>query len=107
MVTAVEVVDVAMAAEAVAEAAATAVAEVVTAVEAGVAATAVARAVLVATTTAAKSNPFGFKRGGGFPRPVFLSSPHCKILWGGLYARQMPFPHCYRRGAEIAEDFGA
>ena len=38
------------------------------------AATAVARAALVATTTAAKSNPFGFKRGGGFPPPRFIFS---------------------------------
>ena len=58
---------------AVAVAAATVVAGGVTAAEAGVAATAVARAVLVATTTAAKSNPFGFKRGGGFPGPVLFS----------------------------------
>ena len=70
MVTAVEVADVAMAAEA--EAAATAGVEVVTAVEVGVAATAVALAVPVATTTAAKSNPFGFKRGGGKPPPRFF-----------------------------------
>ena len=45
-----------------------------------VAATAVARAVLVATTTAAKSNPFGFKRGGGFPPPRFLFSKDLPFL---------------------------
>ena len=72
MVTVVEVADVAMAAEA--EAVATAVEAEVTAVEAGVAATAVARAVPVATTTAAKSNLFDFKRGGVIPRPVFFVS---------------------------------
>ena len=70
MVTAVEVADVAMAAEA--EAVATAVEAVGTAVEAGVAATAVARAVPVATTTAAKSNPSISNGAGSFPAPFFL-----------------------------------
>jgi hypothetical protein len=45
---------------------------VVMVAEAVGAATAVARAALVATTTAAKSNPFGFKRGGGIPPPRFF-----------------------------------